>query len=92
MPRRSDRDEPFGTLTWTSFTSPTAAPHSAASVSWTGERAAWRDVKRRGRHLPDSDLESGSDVQTVEQSLETLASQLDIGEPNGERLCTCKWL
>ena len=43
-------------------------------------------------HLPDSDLESGSDVQTVEQSLETTASQLDIGEPNGERLCTCEWL
>jgi hypothetical protein len=58
----------------------------------TGERAGWRDVQRRGRHLPDSDLESGSDIQTVEQSLETTASQLDIGEPNGERLCTCEWL
>jgi hypothetical protein len=58
----------------------------------TGERAGRGDVQRRGRHLAHSDLESGSDVQTVEQSLETTASQLHIGEPNGERRCTCAWL
>ena len=34
MPRRSDLDDPFGTLTWTSSRSPMETPHSAAAVWW----------------------------------------------------------
>jgi hypothetical protein len=58
----------------------------------TRARAGRTDVQRSGRHLVDSNLRPGPDVQTVEQPLKASAAQVDIGESPGKCLGTSKWL
>jgi hypothetical protein len=74
------------------LSSPTKAPQRGSGGLVTRERAGRTDVQRSGRHLVDSNLRLGPDVQTVEQPLKASAAQVDIGESPRKCLGTSKWL